>query len=353
MDSNITEDFFQKLGQRIEFLMNFDLYNIYKTFSDIYGYNSYSNGLCDIYLGGHSQTYTDIHSVCKKIENIFNNFFKETNELITHNKNCEHLSYFIYAKIKNLAINSNVVKFYEALNYAKGIYGLNDDNCKIKIFHNNKEEFDKMKELYLRNEILQEIKDKYDNLSTDNDEFYKKYITESANLYNEIVTNFCKYDEYYKKILTEFSSNFGKTKEFLKQKIIEIQEVNKQLSPIPTCKPEEEGAISPQAQVKDLHDQQGMDNPEGFAPRMKPSSNFDTGKNSTAGIVSGILIGTCSLFFIIYKLTPLGSSLNNKIWRAKNKINLEDNSDEIILGTSDNENMLLSNNMYNIQYHSV
>ncbi|SBT83657.1 PIR protein [Plasmodium ovale] len=333
--------------------MNFDLYIIYKRFSHIYDYNSYSSSLCDNYLEGYSQPYTDIHSICKKFDNIFKNVFVSTNELITLNKKCEHLSYFIYEKIKSFATNINIDELYETLNYAKDIYNISKDKCSIINFHNNKEVFDKMKELYFRNEILQEIKDKYDRNFIDNEEFCKTFIDESADLYNEIIrTNFCKYDEYYKKVIKNFSNNFEKTKDLLNGKRIEIPEIEKKLFPMPDCKSDEEGAISPQAQVEYLHNQQGIYNPEGFAPHMDLSSNFDTGKNSIPGIVSGLLIGTCSLLFFIYKFTPLGSSLPNKIWKTKEKFNLEDKSDELILDASDNESMDLYNSMYNIQYNS-
>ncbi|SBT55301.1 PIR Superfamily Protein [Plasmodium ovale wallikeri] len=346
MASKVTEE---------TFLMNFDLYVKYKIFSEIYDYPNYGDSICDIYLGENPESVDNVHSICRKIDNILKNNISSVSSDTsdTGNKYCEYLSYFIYDKIKNLSTNISLAQFYTTLSYAKGIYFLSNDKCNIINFYNNKEYFDKMKELYFRNEILQDIKNKYDNIFIDKKEFCKKYITESADLYNEIVKdNFCKYDEYYKNILTNFLNNFEETKNFLKGKKIEISDV-KELSTIPTCESGEKGDTLAEALVSSSHgQQQSVDIPGKLTPEAAPSSISDTGKNSIAGIVSGIFIGTCSLLFIIYKFNPLGSSLPNKIWKTKEKFNIEDKSDEFLLEASDNESMDLYNSMYNIQYHS-
>ncbi|SBS82083.1 PIR Superfamily Protein [Plasmodium ovale curtisi] len=346
MDPKVTEG---------TFLMNFDLYRKYKIFSHTYAYSNNQDSICDSYLEKNTESVENVHSICRKIDNILKNNIPSvsSNTSDTINKCCEYLSYFIYDKIKNLSTKINVTKFYNALNDAKGIYYLSDDKCDIINFYSKKGEFDKMKELYFRSEILQEIKNNYDKISVDDASFYKTYISESANFYNEkVILDFCNYDEYYKKILRNFLHNFNETNNFLKEKGIEISNVN-ELSTIPTCESEEKDVSLAEALVSDSHGQlQSMDNPGKLIIDLAPSSIPDTGKNSSAGVVSGILFGTCSLFFIIYKFTPLGSSLHNKIWNTKEKFNLEDKSDELILDASGNDNMDLYNSMYNIQYHS-
>ncbi|SBT83695.1 PIR protein [Plasmodium ovale] len=333
--------------------MNFALYRIYNRFSILYAYNKYGEGICDAYIKGISEHSANIISACTKIDNILKSSISDVYS-DTVNKYCEYLSYFIYEKIKSFATNSNIDELYETLNVAKVIYSISKDKCSIKNFHSNKEYFDNMQELYFRNEILQDIKNKYDSLFTDNEEFCKNYIIESADLYNKIVnTKFCEYDQYYKEIIRNFSNNFEEIKALLKAKRIEIPEIKRELSQIPSCEAVAKVATLAQAGAPDSHGRgQDIYNPGVLSTDMETSGTPDHGNNSIAGVVSGILIGICSLFFTIYKFTPLGSSLHNKIWMTKKKFNLEDKSDELILETSDNESMDLYNSMYNIQYHS-
>ncbi|SBT73604.1 PIR protein [Plasmodium ovale] len=334
--------------------MNFYLYRIYKIFSQIYDYPNNGYSICDNYLGENPKSIDNGHYICRKIDNILkNNIFSTSYKLVTVNKYCEYLSYFTYDKIKNFPTRNNFDKLYEALIAAKGNHNIENVNCDIINFYSKKGEFDKMKELYFRSEILQEIKNNYDRIIVDDESFYKTYISESAKFYNEkVMPDFCNYDEYYKKIINKFSCNFDETKNFLKENIIEISDVNA-LSAIPTCESGENDATLAEALVSDLHgQQQSKDSPGKPTTDAAPSSTPDTGKNSIAGIVSGVLMGTCSLLFIIYKFNPLGSTLPNKIWKTKENFNIEDKSDEFLLETSDNESMDLYNSMYNIQYHS-
>ncbi|SBS91782.1 PIR Superfamily Protein [Plasmodium ovale curtisi] len=355
MDANIKDSFFQKLGNSEEFLMNFDLYGIYKKFSQIYDYDKHVDSICNYYMQGNYESIGDIISVCQKIDRILKSSisYVSSDTTYTVNKYCEYLSYFLYEKIEKFSSNNNFFELYNTLNDARALYEFNSNNCNIINFHGKNGKFDKMKELYFRNEILQEIKNKYDRNFIDEKKFCKEYLLESADLYNEIMNNnFCKYDKYYREILNKFSTNFEETKNFLKRNGIEISDVNV-LSTIPICESEEKNAPLAEALVSGLHGQQQvMDNPGKVTTDGTPSSTPDTGKNSIPGVVSGILIGTCSLFFIIYKFTPLGSSLHNKIWMTKKKFNLEDKSNELILEAADNESMDLYNSMYNIQYHS-
>ncbi|SBT55995.1 PIR Superfamily Protein [Plasmodium ovale wallikeri] len=320
--------------------MNFYLYRIYKNFSEIYDYNKNENSVCNSYIEENSEPFGNIHNVCKNIDNIFKNIFSTNYRLDTVDKYCEYLSYFIHDKIKNFPTTNNFDKLYEALIAAKDNHNFENDNCDIINFYSKKGEFDKMKELYFRSEILQEIKNNYAKISVDDVSFYKTYISESANFYNEkVMPNFCNYDEYYKKILKKFSHNFDETKNFLKGNRIEISDVNA-LSAIPTCELGEkdatlaqEGSSGPHGLGQDVH------NPGIQSPDMETSGTPEHGKNNIAGIVSGILIGISSLFFTIYKKT-------------KEKFNIEVKSDEFLLEASDNESMDLYNSMYNIQYHS-
>ncbi|SBT00118.1 PIR Superfamily Protein, partial [Plasmodium ovale curtisi] len=305
MASKVTEEFFQKLGNDGTFLMNFDLYVKYRIFSQIYDHPNDRDSICNNYLGENPESDYNVSSVCRRIDNIFKNFISSvsSNTSGTINKCCEYLSYFIYDKIKNLSTYINVAQFYAALNHAKEIYYISDDNCDIINFYSKKGEFDKMKELYFRSEILQEIKNNYDKISVDDVSFYKTYISEFANFYNEkVIPDFCNYDEYYKNILKNFLHNFNETKNILERNRIQKLEVDTQLSPIPSCVSEQRGATSEQVRISDAHSQgQGVSKHGGLSTDMAPSSTPDTGKNNTAGVVSGILIGTFSLFLIIYK----------------------------------------------------
>ncbi|SBS91124.1 PIR Superfamily Protein, partial [Plasmodium ovale curtisi] len=75
--------------------------------------------------------------------------------------------------------------------------------------------------------------------------------------------------------------------------------------------------------------------------------------NVNAGIVSGTLFGTLLLSLFFWKFTPLGSRIQHKIWSTKNNYNIENKTDEIILDTSDNEDIYSYNNEYHIQYNSA
>lgn len=45
--------------------------------------------------------------------------------------------------------------------------------------------------------------------------------------------------------------------------------------------------------------------------------------------------------------------IQHKIWKIKNNHNLKNETDEIIVDTSEIEDMYSYNNEYNIQYHSA
>ncbi|SBT55306.1 PIR Superfamily Protein [Plasmodium ovale wallikeri] len=354
MDKNRVDQFFDKWHERYNDLMSLPLYIMYKNFSSNYSYTSSRDDLCSHFIQESTPDFGEFRKVCRTVEETLNNLDSEIYNELDKCKPIEYLSYFIYDKIKNIPTSNKFETFYETLpslliSYEKVM------NCNIIKFDTNKDEFYKKYELYFRSEIIHWIKLKYETYFHLDKDFCKKYLKECFQFYNQnIKDNYCKKFEHYNEELTKFSNNFNETLKFLKEKEIDITEEEIHIDHKTGC-PSDERKDSVEEQVLNQA-QPGQQmvhvsdnpNPESVSIR---SPNADT--NITAGTVSGTLIGISLLSLLFWKFTPLGSSIQHKIWDKGSNYNLEHQNDEVILDTSNNEDIYSYDNKYNIQYHSV
>ncbi|KMZ77306.1 hypothetical protein PVIIG_06403 [Plasmodium vivax India VII] len=138
-------------------------------------------------------------------------------------KRCDYLAYWIYNNITKSEPCDNHEQFYERLNDLKKKYDNFHNICNLKNFKIGNEEFDKKKKLYLLGEMLNLIKEEYDNISKLLNPSYKQYFEECANIYNDILTqDKCIINKNYKSELTEFKKNFVAAKSFLNEKGLSI-----------------------------------------------------------------------------------------------------------------------------------
>ncbi|SBT84932.1 PIR protein, partial [Plasmodium ovale] len=330
---------------KYESLMNLPLNRIYRKFNDYFYYARDNSTICRSSLSGLSSIDTLLVSMCHKIDKIleFSESAVSLYDSVDVNKYCEYLSYFLYDQIKNSNINSNINVFYETLNNVKEIYGLNDE-CNIKNFNINKEQFNKKKELYIHGEILNWIKYKSRTYDSYHSQIFRKYFSECVNSYNRIVqNNNCKEFENYEKELDNFINNFKETKNILEGKNITIFAEDISLIEKPTCTSEESIAtLKHEEAVATRTDHETGSTFVSFnieTAQMKP---LDASTDITPGLIFGIIAGIFFLSLIFYKFTPFGSSLHHKIGSIKNKFNLEVKNKEFIEDTFDNTNM----NMY-------
>ncbi|SBS99138.1 PIR Superfamily Protein, partial [Plasmodium ovale curtisi] len=275
-------------------------------------------------------------------------------ELDNKCKSYEYVSYFLYDKIKNIDTKNNFEDLYRTLDTIL-IYPVEGKKCDIIIFDLNKDTFDKKKELHFHSEILYWIKLKNESTFYFDEDFCKDYINKCFQFYNEkIKDSDCKEFKHYEGELIKFSNSFNETIKFLKGNGIDIAENEIEL-PIKTVCPSDEQSteLTERGRNQEYRDQEmGYDSSNSNPGSMSldfPHANT----NVNAGIVSGTLFGTLLLSLFFWKFTPLGSRIQHKIWNTKKNYNIENKTDEIILDTSDNEDIYSYNNEYHIQYNSA
>ncbi|SBT52670.1 PIR Superfamily Protein [Plasmodium ovale wallikeri] len=354
MSDEITDPLLRIWNSKYESLVGLPLFRINNQFNTYYSFGKNENPICNSSIPEKSLLFSNLRNVCHKIDQILKNLLKiHLKYDIDINKRCEFLSYFIYDKIKNINTINNFQDIYKALNDAKKSYNLNDDECTILKF-NIEEEFNKKKELFFCTDILYWIEKEYNNLFIGDSRFFNQYISECADFYNGIMQNdFCKNDKLYEPELKKFHEVFNQTKDFLKGKSVTSVE-NIKLKEKPACEPEAvdsvlqgKGLLVPETdrQMADISDQP-ID-----VPVPKNSSNF--GMHTSEGIILGITFGTFLLFLSVYKFTPFGTWLYNKIRKKKYIYSLEDKNNELLLDGSDNEDTNLYSELYPITYQSA
>ncbi|SBT83608.1 PIR protein [Plasmodium ovale] len=335
--------------------MSLTLYTINRNFSSYYDYKQYREDICIYYIPQSIPHFSEFRQVCYAVYNTLKQLYsKHFTELDKNCKSYEYVSYFLYDKIKNIYTKNNFEDLYEILATILN-YTVEGKKCDIIRFHMNKDEFDKKKELYFHSEILQWIKLKNEDTFYFDKDFCKNYINKCFNFYTKkIKDSDCKEFRHYEKELKNFSNNFNATIKFLKENEINIAENDIEL-PIKTeCSSEEQSTKLTQFQDNSENRDQEMGYDSANSKPGPTSLDFShANTNVNAGIVSGTLFGTLLLSLFFWKFTPLGSRIQHKIWSTKNNYNIENKTDEIILDTSDNEDIYSYNNEYHIQYNSA
>ncbi|SBT84113.1 PIR protein [Plasmodium ovale] len=355
MDTNSIDYFFQNLKDRYRYLMSLPLYTIYQNFSLYYNYKEYREDICKHYIHGSIPPFIELRQICRAVYKTLSELdLKILKELDDNCKSYEYVSYFLHDKIKNTDTNNNFEELYTTLSNIL-IYPVEGKKCDIIRFDLNKDTFDKKKELYFHSEILYWIKLKNESTFHFDEDFCKNYINKCFNFYTEKIKNSnCEEFRHYEKELKKFSNNFNATIKFLKENAINITENEIEL-PIKTVCPADEHSteLTETGRNPEYRNQVMEYNPAN--PNLQPMSlgSPDAYTNVNAGIVSGTLFGTFLLSLFFWKFTPLGSRIQHKIWSTKNNYNIENKTDEIILDTSDNEDIYSYNNEYHIQYNSA
>ncbi|SBT73342.1 PIR protein [Plasmodium ovale] len=355
MDTNSIDNFFQDWYKRYNDLMSLPLYIIYYKFSGYYSIMRDEEDLCAHYIQKDIPHSDKIRSVCRSAEGTLKHLNSESyNELYDKCKPFEYISYFVYDKIKNIETRNNFQELYDALDVIKNDYS-NGNNCEIKKFNTNENLFNNMKELYFHSEILYWIKLKNKRNFYFDKEIYKDYLNKCSDFYNQkIKDNYCKEFRHYEKELESFSNNFNQTINILKDNEINITKEEIRLPLKKECPSEEQSdgleelTRKPAQNGKVMGYDTVVSNP-GFIPMVSPGANT----NVKAGIVSGAFVGISLLSLFFWKFTSLGSRIQHEIWKLKNNHNLKNKTDEIIVDTSEIEDIYSYNNEYNIQYSSA
>ncbi|SBT55303.1 PIR Superfamily Protein [Plasmodium ovale wallikeri] len=354
MSTSALDPILQKLDNEYPILRGLPLFRIYNKI-DSYSMRKPKDSICSHHINKSFSHSDSILSVCENVENIFINsnsilaLFPEVNI----NKYCKHLNFYIYEKIKNITTENNYEEFYKALNEANIKYILNHDNCNITNFKNNEEGYNKKKELFFRSEILQWIKIKYDKTFSGDETFCNNYLKDCAKFYNENIKNeYCKLAKLHGNEIKSFLTNFRETKKFLGDKRVNITIDDTHLPQESICAPDPEIKLSEQ-ESNSLTSDESMISSSGHSnTEVSPvdSANSDTDK--TLEILLSISTGIVLVFPILYKFTPFGTWLHNRLRANKGKIDLEAKTEEFNIDNFENEDITSYSDIYNINYHS-
>ncbi|SBT02910.1 PIR protein [Plasmodium ovale] len=355
MSTRTTDPILQELQIKYPILSRLPLFRIYNLFYN-YSIRPAVNSICSSYIKKYYENLSDTLSTCEKIENIivYTKSIVSNFPLINIDKYCEHLSYFIYEKIKNITTKNNYEEFYKALNDANIRYKLKEKNCNITNFKNNEEGYDKKKELFFRSEILQWIKIKYGEMFSGDEAFCNKYFQDCVNFYNNNIKNeYCKLAKLHDNEIKSFLKNFRETKEFLKDKRVNITIDDTYLPQESICSPDPEIKLSEQ-EPNSLTSDSSMISSTGHSnaettPIGSPNSNTDKTLEILISAASGIVL----VFPILYKFTPFGTWLHNRLRTNKGKVDLEAKTEEFDIDNFENEDITSYSDIYNINYHSA
>ncbi|SBT73603.1 PIR protein [Plasmodium ovale] len=355
MSKRTTDPILQELERKYPILSGLPLFRIDNNFYT-YSIRPAVNSICRSYIKNDYENLSDTLSTCEKIENIivYTNSIVSNFPLINIDKYCEHLSYFIYEKIKNITTKNNYAEFYKALNEANKKYISNHDNCDITNFKNNEEVYNKKKELFFRSEILRWIKIKYDKTFSGDETFCNNYFKDCALFYNENIKNeYCKLAKFHDKEIKSFLNNFKETKQFLEDKGVNISIDVAHLPQESACELElrtelEERKPGSLASDKNIISLAELPNAE-----TTPIASLNSDKDKTLEILLSVSAAIFLVFPILYKFTPFGTWIHNRIEMNKGNFDLDAKNEELNIDNFENENLISYDDMYNINYHSA
>ncbi|SBT58531.1 PIR Superfamily Protein [Plasmodium ovale wallikeri] len=140
----------------------------------------------------------------KKILELWDSVYENFND-IPSNKKCEYLNYWVYDKLKHIKDPSDIILFYIGWQqYVSSTPGIKN-KCYGKLYNGfTREYFKNKKKLYDFLEYYFSIKDKMDNVSSQNRKEYCDYIEIIFQLYKEMVYNNISY------VYSEDINNFKK-----------------------------------------------------------------------------------------------------------------------------------------------
>ncbi|SBT83966.1 PIR protein [Plasmodium ovale] len=294
-----------------------------------------------------------IRQVCKNIETHLSQLKNliSTIHLADVAKGCEYLGYWIYDKIKHInSSRDDIQNLYRAINYLNLLNGLNGKCSNIRDFNISEDKFNKKKELFFHTENLFWIEKKYSTIISSDPSLYGKYLDECAKYYRKFMLDYyCKNREDYKSELVDFSTNFNRTKNFLKEQKIQIVLEDLKSPETFDCTleskiPEEEGPVASHP-----HDPQNHRGGEQDA-LIDDVDSAGTNPGTIAGTGLGISFVMLLSYFFLYKFKGYQHFIRPLIQKEKKLLsNLEDEDNEIIQ-ISDPNQMNLDNTSYHVNY---
>lgn len=177
----------------------------------------------------------------------------------------------------------------------------------------NSKKFDDMKKLYLHTQILYWIKNKENNIHEYNRSMYKNYLDECSKFYNEITDEeYCKLYTEYKSELENFEKQIQKTRDTLLRTLtgISINSLNKRENNICTAElrdPKEEAQ-----ELNSVHTSLASRPLDGYPNADINSETLPHNrKNTSVGVISGVITGISLLLLFAYKVNFLYISIFN------------------------------------------
>ncbi|SBT73072.1 Plasmodium vivax Vir protein, putative [Plasmodium ovale] len=292
---------------------------------------------------GNLQNYENIN-----FSNFFNNF------------RCTFLNIWIYEylvkeklnlnDLKSAFIKGRIVKFWNEYDFK--------NTCDYDfIYYSNKVDYDRMKKMY---EFALNFEKLYFFIKTSNDPCTSEdaqYIQDSFKLYKEVESE-CQPEleivsEYNTKrihcdALTDIYNFYGKSKlsELTCTTTMSAEEVLKKIK-------ERESRELGNVVFREIESEDSrLDSFEKHLSPFEEASSPSDSHNAMA--ITFPLLGVLSIFYSLYKFTPVGSLINSRFTRSKiNNFNINEDEHELLENEFDYEHMNVSVGEHGIGYHPV
>ncbi|SCO65053.1 VIR protein [Plasmodium vivax] len=388
MLKTLDDTYFDTLEKTFYFLTDLPLKKLYGAFSSYGRFPPIPHYFCNNLLKTNSLNTCNLYSPCTSAQNVFsalNRMFLDK-EIDNSIKACEHLNYWIYDNIKNIATCDEVENFYQALNQMKLSYVENIRGCEIKKFAINKDQFIIKEKLFLLAQILHWIKEANKYILPIDYDVYNKYIDVCVKFYKDhICKNIATIKEDYSDEFKNFESNFVNAVSFLEEKGVNIEQdklecphdsQNRQTGERSAREEDQaqEASVGPTGDRE--REVERLPGPPGLEGSPRPQMTLSGGGydstdqvptevavsgDSLGAVIPGKVgtIGTTlagsSLFLVMmYKYTPFGSWINTRVLK-KDKLmeNMNKNNYELLLNDVGNYKTSLNDPMYHIRYNSL
>lgn len=266
-------------------------------------------------MEGDQPHITNIRNICKNFRITLSYFSTFMNNLNSEDvrRCCEYLYFWLHDHIKNINHHiHNNENLYNAIDFFKNEYSLNmcPDPRQIKV---NSKKFDDMKKLYFHTQILYWIEHKVSIIHAYDESMYKNYLDECSKFYNEITDeDYCKLYTEYKSDLENFEKQIQKTRDILLRTltIISLNSLNKRENNICTAElldPKEEAQ-----ELNSVHTSLASRPLDGYSNVDINSETLQHNhKNTSVGVISGVITGISLLLLFAYKVNFLYISIFN------------------------------------------
>ncbi|KMZ95941.1 variable surface protein Vir24 [Plasmodium vivax Mauritania I] len=392
MSTSLEDIDFDKLKKKFHFLMNLPLKELYELFSTYGSFPSNGDFLCKGLPNINAPNTCNVLSPCISVQNVLpklNRMFPDK-QIDNKIKVCEHLNYWIYDNIKNIADCKEVENFYNKLNTMKSSFLTDIHNCEIKNFAISKDQFIIKEKLFLLAEILHWIKEANQLIDPSDSTSYNGYIDECVKFYkDDICKDLNTIQGMYTKELEIFKSNFENAVTFLGKKGVSINQgklecqtdSQKQQTGEGSAGERKQGAEGPvgpaglevEVERKAGVGEQGVSGLPGLpGPEMESSGGgqdltrqdpldtavsgdpLEAGITGKVGTIGTTLAGSSLFLVMMYKYTPFGSWINTKVLRRDKLMdNMNKNNYELLLNDVGDHKTNLNDPMYHIRYNSL